>query len=266
VQKAVAPPGEAKSDFEILLDYAHRMDFRDKDEKPLVKWETTEQCFEAWKACTRGRPCDYSGLSYEKLSRGSGIQWPCNDANPEGCERLYSDGRFNTDADYCELYGHDLTTGAAISEETYRTQNPRGRAIIKAAEYRPPPESPDAEYPMLLTTGRIVYHWHTRTRTGRVQALQQNAPEPFGQIAPSDAAGLGITEGDFIKIISRRGEIQVRARIGDIEPGHIFVPFHYGYWDSPERLRAANELTLTGWDPISKQPHFKYAAVRITKA
>jgi anaerobic selenocysteine-containing dehydrogenase len=98
-----------------------------------------------------------------------------------------------------------------------------------------------------------------------VQALQEAAPEPFGQIASIDAAALGIADGDFIKIISRRGEIQVRARLGDIEPGHVFVPFHYGYWDSPERMCAANELTLTGWDPISKQPHFKYAAVRIAK-
>ena len=79
-EQAVEPPGEARSDMEIFLDYARRLDLRDKDGQPLVKWSTPEECFEAWKECTRGRPCDYTGLSYEKLRGGSGIQWPCNDA------------------------------------------------------------------------------------------------------------------------------------------------------------------------------------------
>ena len=90
--KAVEPPGEARSDFDIFVDYARRMDFRDKDGGPLIKWSTPEEAFEAWKECTRGRPCDYTGLSYAKLSAGSGIPWPCNERHPDGCERLYADG------------------------------------------------------------------------------------------------------------------------------------------------------------------------------
>jgi ferredoxin-nitrate reductase len=104
-EKAVEPPGEAKPDFEIVLDYARRMDFRDKDGGLFIKWETPEECFEAWKECTRGRPCDYTGLTYETLRGGSGIQWPCNDEHPDGTERLYAEGSFNTQRDYCERSG-----------------------------------------------------------------------------------------------------------------------------------------------------------------
>jgi anaerobic selenocysteine-containing dehydrogenase len=106
-RKAVEPPGEARADLDIFLDYARRMDFRDRDGAPLVKWTDAEGAFEAWKECSRGRVCDYSGLGYEKLGGPSGIQWPCNDEHPSGAERLYTDGIFNTAAERCELYGHD---------------------------------------------------------------------------------------------------------------------------------------------------------------
>jgi hypothetical protein len=111
------------------------MDFRDKDSQPLIKWRTPEEAFEAWKACSRGRPCDYTGLSYEKLSKGSGIQWPCNDEHPEGEPRPYKSLLFPTDADYCETFGHDLMTGGVVSPEKYRANNPSGRAILKPAKY-----------------------------------------------------------------------------------------------------------------------------------
>jgi ferredoxin-nitrate reductase len=263
--KAVEPPGEARSDFDIFLDYSRRMDFRDKDAAPLVKWNSPEEAFEGWKECTRGRPCDYTGLSYEKLSEGSGIQWPCNEKFPNGTNNLYTDGIFATDADYCETYGQDFDTGASVSEEEYRANDPKGRAIIKSADYLPPHEQPDDEYPLWLTTGRLVYHFHTRTKTGRAQALQNAAPDAFVQMSSEDAANHGIAEGDLVEVESRRGKIVEPARIGDIIPGTVFIPFHYGYWDNKDRTRAANELTVTQWDAVSKQPHFKYAAVRIHK-
>ncbi|HMU56378.1 MAG TPA: molybdopterin dinucleotide binding domain-containing protein, partial [Nitrospira sp.] len=132
----------------------------------------------------------------------------------------------------------------------------------------PPVEQPDEAFPFWLTTGRVVYHWHTRTKTGRVPALNEAAPEVFIQLSQEDAASYGITEGDMLEVTSRRGTVHGQARLGDIAAGHIFIPFHYGYWDEdPDaaRARAANELTITGWDPVSKQPHFKYAAVRVRK-
>lgn len=263
--KAVEPPEEAKSDLDIFLDFAKRMDFRDKDGAPLIKWSTPEQAFEAWKVCTKGRPCDYTGLSYEKLSKGSGISWPCNEAHPDGEHWPYKELEFPTDADYCETFGHDLITGGVISPEKYRAANPAGRAILKPAEYVPPSEEPDSEFPYILTTGRLVHHFHTRTKTGRSAELQAVAVDEMVQISGDTASSLRLGEGDWVRITSRRGSIEAKVTIGDILPGHVFLPFHFGYWDNPERARAANELTLYEWDPVSKQPHFKYAAIGLEK-
>ena len=263
--KAVEPPGEARSDFDIFVDFARRMDFRDKDGAPLIKWMKPEEAFESWKECTRSRPCDYTGLSYAKLSVGSGISWPCNAQYPDGEHWPYKTLQFPTAPDYCESYGHDLITGGVTTPETYRAMNPAGRAILKPAEYVPPAEEPDGDYPFFLTTGRLVYHFHTRTKTGRSHALESAAPDDFVQISVHDAERLGIQDGDWLRITSRRGTAEARAQLGDIEPGCLFVPFHFGYWDGPGRARAANELTIYEWDPVSKQPHFKYAAVRIEK-
>src|SRR3569832_2244296 len=263
--KAVEPPGEARADLDIFLDYARRMHFRDKDGAPLIKWHDPEGAFEAWTACSRGRPCDYSGLTYAKLPGGSGIQWPSNEEFPDGRERLYGDRRIATTLEVAESYGHDLVTGAAYNAEQFKAQQADGRALLRAADYQPPHEVPDDDYPYWLTTGRVVYHFHTRTKTGHAAALRAAAPDAYVQMADADAARLGIREGDTVVVESRRGRIEVPARIGDIATGQVFVPYHYGYWDEPGRARAANELTLYEWDPVSKQPHFKYAAVRMAK-
>jgi ferredoxin-nitrate reductase len=264
-RKAIEPPGEARADLDILLDYARRMDFRDRAGWPPIKWYDAESAFNAWRECSRGRPCDYSGLSYAKLDQASGIQWPCTDEAPNGTPRLYTDGVFNTGADHCELWGHDLVTGAEISSVQYRASDPKGRAIIKPADYMPPVEEPDGQYPLWLTTGRVVYHWHSRTKTGRVPALQSAAPRPFVEIHEGDAARLGVQAGDRVRVGSRRGVVEVEARLTDIAPGHLFMPFHYGDMDKSHQ-GAANELTITDWDPVSKQPHFKFAAVWLRKA
>lgn len=271
--KAVEPPGEARADMEIFLDFARRMDFRDKDGQLLIKWRTPEECFEAWKVCSRGTPCDYSGLSYAKLSSRSGIQWPCNVTYPEGKERLYDDFHFPTSYAECGDFGHDLETGGHILQVDYKANDPQGRAWLKPADYRPTHEVPDEEYPFFLTTGRVVYQFHTRTKTGRTPQLQQAAPDAFIQMHEQDAQRLGIAEGDWVEVRSRRGTLRLKARIGDVLPGHLFVPFHYGYWDEQDsngygpngRSRAANELTLTAWDVVSKQPSFKYAAVAVSR-
>jgi ferredoxin-nitrate reductase len=263
--KAIEPPGEAKSDMDIFLDYSERMGFKDKDGNKLIKWTTPEEAFEAWKACTRGRPCDYTGMSYAKLSEGSGIQWPCNEEFPNGTPHLYTNGKFNTDYDYCETFNYDLTTGAAYTPDEYKVFDPKGKAFLKGVDYEEPHEMPDDEYPFWLTTGRLVYHFHTRTKTARSKELHEAAPDSFVQISVADAEKYQLEDGEMVEVISRRGHVLQPVRIGDIEPGVLFIPFHYGYWDNDERPRAANELTLTTWDPVSKQPHFKYSAVRIKK-
>jgi predicted molibdopterin-dependent oxidoreductase YjgC len=244
------------------------MDFRDRDGAPLIKWHDAESAFEAWKECSRGRPCDYSAMTYAKLSDSAGIQWPCTEEAPGGTERLYEYGRFNTDTDYTEDYGHDLETGAAFSADEHRAKRPDGRAFILALDYAHSPEVPDDEHPLLLTTGRTVYHFHTRTKTGRAPELNAAAPDVWVELSEQDAADLGVAEGDAIRVESARGAVEGSARITGIRPGLVFVPFHYGWWDLDERdeTRAANELTVTSWDPVSKQPMFKVAAVRITTA
>jgi anaerobic selenocysteine-containing dehydrogenase len=270
-EKAVEPPGEARADLDIFLDYARRMDFRDRDGAPLIRWSDAESAFEAWKACSAGRPCDYTGLSYERLRGETGIQWPCTADQPDGTERLYVDGVFNTDPEYCETYGHDLATGAANSADEYRAKQPQGRAFLHAADYEPSPEVTSEERPFVLTTGRTVYHFHTRTKTARAAQLDGAAPDVWVELAESDARELGIAEGDLVEIRSARGALQARARISGVRPGVVFVPFHYGYWDDDRPApdgqagRAANELTITAWDPVSKQPIFKVAAVAVTK-
>ncbi len=266
-EKAVEPPGSARPDLDILLDYARRMDFRDKDGQPMPPWTDAESAFEAWKKCSAGRPCDYTGLSYDKLRGGSGIQWPCNDEYPDGCERLYADGISWAKPDYCEAYGKDLVTGAPVEPTEYRAMNPYGKAIIKAAQYLPPHERPSKDYPFAVITGRTLYHFHTRTKTARAPQLQNAAPDVWLEISPGDARRVGVEEGDLVEVETPRGCIRCAARISGVRDGVVFVPFHYGYFDTDGsgHHRAGNELTLTDWDPASKQPIFKTAAARLRR-
>jgi anaerobic selenocysteine-containing dehydrogenase len=271
-EKAVDPPGEARPDLDILLDYARRMDFRDKDGRPFPAWTDPSSAFDAWAASSKTRPCDYSGLSHQRLRAApSGIQWPCNADNPDGTERLYVDGRFWSAPDYCESYGRDLVTGAPVEETEYRALNPDAKAVLKAAEYLPPHEQPDEEYPFVLITGRTLYQFHTRTKTGRVPQLQAAAPQVWVECSAADAQRLGVAEGDLAEVASPRGTIRAQVRISGIRDGVLFVPFHYGYWDAGDADpgavvgRAANEMTITDWDPVSKQPLFKTAAAKLTR-
>lgn len=266
-EKAVEPPGSARPDLDIFLDYARRMDFRDKDGGPLLPWTDAESAFEAWKKCSAGRPCDYTGLSYDKLRGGSGIQWPCNTEHPDGTERLYSDAKFSAEPDYCEAYGKDLITGTPVEPTEYRAMNPDGKTIIKAAQYLPPHEPTSSDYPFALITGRTLYHFHTRTKTARAPQLQHAAPEVWVEVSPRDASRLGIAEGDTVEVSTPRGRISGAARISAIRDGVLFVPFHYRYFDADGRghHRAGNELTVTDWDPVSKQPIFKTAAAQLRR-
>jgi len=268
-ERAMDPPGEARPDLDIFLDLARRLDLRDKDGGPLVPWTDAEGAFEAWKECSRGRLCDYSGLTYARLREG-GVQWPCTADAPDGTERLYADGAFWAAPDTCESYGRDLVTGAPLEPTEYRAMNPDGKAVIKAAEYLPPHEEPDAEHPLHLVTGRTLYHFHTRTKTGRVPQLRDAAPDVWVELHPDDAEAHGLAEGDVAALTTPRGGIEARVRVGTIRRGVAFVPFHYGSWDTgpgPDGAtgRAANELTPTDWDPASKQPLFKAGAVALRK-
>jgi anaerobic selenocysteine-containing dehydrogenase len=262
-EKAVEPPGQARSDLDIWVDYARRMGFTDRSGRPIPRWEDPEGAFDGWRECSRGRPCDYSGMSYDRLRGSGGIQWPCTEDAPDGTERIYTDHVFNTFDDYCESYGQDLLTGATVTAQQHSARRFDGRARLKAAPWTPSPESPGEAYPLSLSTGRTVYQFHTRTKTGRAEQLDAAAPDAWVEISPKDAAELGVAEGDIVRVESPRGAVEVPARISGTRPGTVFLPFHYG--DRPGRRRAANDLTITAWDPVSKQPLFKGGAVRVTR-
>ncbi|MET8003074.1 molybdopterin oxidoreductase family protein [Nonomuraea glycinis] len=257
--QAVEPPGLARSDLAIWLDYAHRLGLTDQDGAPLPAWRSPEEAFEEWKRCTVGRPVDYTGLTYELLRERGGIQWPCGEQAPDGTERLYTDAVFPTTFDACETFGHDLATGAGVTETEFRAAGANGRAILRTAAYESAYEVPDEDYPLRLTTGRTVYHWHTRTKTKRAPQLQQAAPAMWVELSEPDAARLDIAEGDIVRVTSRRGSIEAPARISHVRKGVVFAPWHYG-GDT-----AANTLTVSAWDPVSKQPEFKVAAVSVER-
>ena len=124
-----------------------------------------------------------------------------------------------------------------------------------------------------MTTGRTIYHFHTRTRTGRAPELDAAAPEVWVELSSRDAESLGLSDGAMARVESARGSLEAAVRVTGVRPGVVFVPFHYGYWDVGDGAsppggvgRAANELTITSWDPVSKQPLFKAGAVRVTAA
>jgi anaerobic selenocysteine-containing dehydrogenase len=206
------------------------------------------------------------------LRRHNGIQWPCNAEHPDGAERLYTDLLFNTETDYCETWGHDLQTGAVHERKDHAALETRGRAILHPVPFEPAAEPVDDDYPFVFTTGRTYSQFHTRTKTGRAPELRAAAPEAWLEIAAPDAAALGVDTGDLVEVTSHRGRLELVARVGPIRSGVVFAPFHYGYWDErrdggdpDEPVRAANELTITEWDPVSKQPVFKTAAVRVRR-
>lgn len=234
VEKVIDPPGEAKPDYEIIGLVAQAMGF----EKEFL-YTTPERIFEDWKRFTKGRICDMSGVTYERLRSTFGLQLPCPSPDHPGTPRLFTDGRF---------------------------PRPDGRAALLARHYREPAETPDTEYPFILTTGRLRWHFNTRTRTGRVQKLNSAAPDAFVDIHPEDAAPLNITEGDQVEVVSRRGSVQVPARLTDrLLRGVIFIPWHYGSALGVGEGKLANLLTNPVYDIHSKQPEYKFTATRTAK-
>ena len=200
LRKAVNPPFGLPSDFEILLEFARRMGFKDRDGQPLIKYKTPKEAFNEWRIVSKGRPCDMSGMTYDKMEKLGGIQWPCNEQYPNGKERLYTDGVFHTVSSEAESYGRDLLTGRARTKEEFEAFQANGRAILYGFEWAPPLEMPSEEYPFELNTGRLVYQWHTRTKTGRAPMLHLASPEAYIEVNPRDAERLELEMGDMVRV------------------------------------------------------------------
>ena len=259
--KAVEPPGEARSDLDVFVDVGNRLGLVDRDGAPLVSFRDSRAAFDEWRLVSRGRPCDYSGMTYELILEMGAVRWPCNEAHPRGSERLYEDYRFWTGIDECESYGADFLTGNKHTRSEYERFDPKGKAFLRAAEWRRPPNPPSEAYPFVLSTGRVVYHFHTRTKTGRSAALNQRAPHAYVEIHPDDAARLGVILGDVVEIDSERGRWEGPAMVVDtVRPGELFVPFHYGSGNE-----SANQHTTYARDPISQQPQFKSSPVMLRR-
>ncbi|HEY3301958.1 MAG TPA: nitrate reductase [Candidatus Binatia bacterium] len=229
--KLVDAPGEALPDWKILTRFARELGF-----EAAFPYESAEEIFAEFARLTRGTMCDYSGVTYDRLKKGP-LQWPCPAEAHPGTERLYADFSF---------------------------PDSNGRANFIAVDHQEPFEPPDKDYPHILTTGRVKNQWHTMTRTGKVEALRKMCPEPYLEMNPLDAKNCAIVDADFVEIVSRRGKAVVQVRVtAETRPGTCFMPFHWGRQFG--FYKAANNLTVTARDPLSRQPELKACAVRVRK-
>ncbi|PJA32226.1 MAG: nitrate reductase [Zetaproteobacteria bacterium CG_4_9_14_3_um_filter_53_7] len=237
LEQALPAPGLSRPDWKITADFARRLGQKlGKEWQSAFAWEKAEELFNEHRGLTRGMDLDISGLSYAILDEHGPQQWPYPEgAKPAEAKRLYSDGCFQTSD---------------------------GRARFIDMTYRPVAEPTDEQYPLSMTTGRIRDQWHTMTKTGNVPALMQHYAIPQLQIHPDDAAAYQIKEDDLVRVASRRGEVIAPARISkDIRSGLLFLPMNWG--EMTAKGGRANSLTQSVVDPVSKQPEFKHAAVRI---
>lgn len=225
-QCAIAAPPGVRTDLEVLSALADRLGCRDGFSKE------PRAVFAELGRASAGGAADYLGITYERIAAENGVFWPCPSADHAGTARMFLD-RFAT---------------------------PDGRARFHPVEYRPPAEMPDAEYPMYLTTGRVMAHYQSGSQTRRVASLHSAAPEPFVEIHPAAARGFGIAANDTVRLTTRRGSAVMKAHLSAaIRLDTLFSPFH---WSGAGRV---NLLTNPALDPVSKMPEFKVCAVRIEK-
>lgn len=187
-------------------------------------------------------------MTYELIRQMGAVRWPCNEQHPRGTGRLYENFKFWTGIDECETYGVDFLAGNKNTRSDYERTDPKGKAFLRPAHWRRQPNPTSNDYPFLLITGRVVYHFQTRTKTGRSKALNERAPQPYVEIHPADAARLEIGLGDLVEVTSPNGRWEGGAMVVDtVRPGEVFVPFHYGHGS-----QSANQHTWYARDPVRR--------------
>lgn len=234
------PPGEARADWEIFAEVGRRLGFAQQ-----FSFTTAAEVFAEFVELTRDRPCDMTHISHARLHQDGPQQWGRSTQSagsngsfhPEQAQRLYTDHQFHT---------------------------PNRRAQFAALHSRGLAEPPDPTFPLVFTTGRLYGHWHTQTRTGRIEKIRQMHPDPFLEIHPHDAAKLGIQDGDRVIVRSRRGMAQFPANVTwAIAPGTVFAPMHWGaLWAQQAEVNA---LMHPAACPDSHQPELKACAVQVVK-
>ncbi|KAA0213070.1 MAG: nitrite reductase [Leptolyngbya sp. PLA3] len=246
INKAVECPGEARQDWKIIQDIAAALG------RPAgFTFTEPREILDELRTASKGGIADYSGITYEKIEKQYGVCWPCYSESPDGkpidhagTPRLFEPGSWNPVAKGAGPYYF-----------------PDGKARFNVAPYTPPTEDVDAEYPLILTTGRVVSQFLSGTQTRRIGPLVDQYPEPRIELHPRLAETLGIKDGDWVTAESRRGDCTLRAMVvTTIRPDTIFIPYHW-----PGR-KSANQLTISAQDPISKIPEYKVCAARLRKA
>ena len=228
INRAAAPPGEARNDWQILCDLAGRL-----GKGRFFPFRSPREIFDELRRASKGGFADYYGITYEKIEAQGGVFWPCPTEDHRGTPRLFA-----------ERFGH-----------------PDGRARMFPIAYRPPAEEPNERYPFRLTTGRVVYHYLSGTQTRRLGFLQAQAPEPWVEIHPQAAARLGIRDKERVRVRTPRGAMELKALVvPTIRPDTLFIPFHYGH------EQAVNQLTNPAVDPTVKIPEYKVCAAAVEKS
>jgi assimilatory nitrate reductase catalytic subunit len=246
INKAVEPPGDARQDWKVLQDLAAALG-RPKG----FTFEGPREIFDELRKASAGGVADYSGITYEKVERDHGIFWPCPSTDREGREidhagtpRLFEPGSWNPVAN---------GTGPFYFAD--------GKARFNGVAYAPPTEDVDDEYPLMLTTGRVVSQFLSGCQTRRIGPLEDQYPEPRAELHPRLAEPLGIADGDWVAVESRRGAVTIRASVvSTIRPDTVFVPYHWA------GVKSINRVTIAAQDPISKIPEYKACAVRLRRA
>jgi assimilatory nitrate reductase catalytic subunit len=230
INAAVDPPGDAKRDTDILLEIARRLGRG----KYFDHFHKSEDIFNELRIASKGGTADYFGITYQRIVDEMGVFWPCPEIGHPGTPRLFEDLKFFT---------------------------PDKKAHFNAVTYRPPMEEPDEEYPVILTTGRVVSQYLSGTQTRRIGGLIDLCPDPYVEIHPTLAAEYGIADKDWMSVESRRGKVVLQAKVvTTIRPDTVFIPYHWA------GKKSANNLTIRAFDPVSGIPEYKRACVRIAKA
>jgi assimilatory nitrate reductase catalytic subunit len=248
INKAVDCPGEARADWVIIQDLARAIG------RPTgFTFGSAREIFEELRVASRGGVADYSGITYEKVEAQMGVFWPCYSHDPAtgaptpdhaGTPRLFESGSYNP-----------------VAKGAGRFYFPDGKARFNVADYRVPVDDASEEFPIFLTTGRVVSQFLSGTQTRRIGPLVKQYPEPRLEMHPRLAAKLGIADGDWATCETRRGQMTVRAMVvTTIRPDTVFIPYH---WAGP---KSVNRLTVAAQDPISKIPQYKVCGCRVRRA
>jgi assimilatory nitrate reductase catalytic subunit len=228
IRKAVEPPANARADSEIICDLARRL-----GRGEFFSFREPREIFEELRLASRGGIADYYGITYEKIDQQKGVFWPCPEIDHPGTPRLFEGGHF---------------------------LHPDGRARFMKLEWRDSGDPVDADFPVYLTTGRVVSQYLSGTQTRRIGALVDQYPDPKVELHPRLAKQHGIETGDWVTVTSRRSSITLQAQVvRTIRPDTVFIPYHWPH------DRSANRLTHRTLDPRSKIPEYKVSACRIAK-